>query len=201
VSTDEAPQQVVLVRHASTEWSVAGRHTGRTDIPLTAQGREVARRLGEPLARWPFAHVLCSPLSRARETCELAGLGERAELCGELLEWDYGEYEGITTPEIREERPGWDLWRDGCPGGETAADVGARVDRLLAKVRGLRGDVACFAHGHVLRVLGARWLGLPPSDGALLGLGTGAMCELGHERERAVVWGWNDTSVADSVEA
>jgi probable phosphoglycerate mutase len=199
VSTDEAPQQVVLVRHARTEWSISGRHTGRTDIPLTDSGREVARRLAEPLRAWSFAHVFCSPLGRAWETCELAGLGSVAVLRDELLEWDYGEYEGITTPQIREERPGWDLWRDGCPGGETAADVGARIDRLLSEVRGLRGDVACFAHGHVLRVLGARWLGLPPSDGGLLGLGTGAVCALGHERERSVVWRWNDTSAADSV--
>jgi probable phosphoglycerate mutase len=199
VSTDAAPQQVVLVRHARTEWSITGRHTGRTDIPLTEEGREVARRLREPLARWTFTHVFSSPLSRARETCELAGLGDRAQLRDELLEWDYGRYEGITTPQIREERPGWDLWRDGCPEGETAADVGARIDRLLGDIRALRGDVACFAHGHVLRVLGARWLGLPPGDGALLGLGTGAVSALGHEREHSVIWRWNDTSVADTV--
>ena len=199
MSPDGPTQRVVLVRHARTEWSISGRHTGRTDIPLTEEGRTVARSLSEPLNHWQFARVFTSPLQRARETCELAGYGDVAELRNELLEWDYGEYEGITTAQIRENRPGWDLWRDGCPGGESAADVGARVDRLIGEIRGVSGNVACFAHGHVLRVFGARWLGLPPSDGALLGLGTGALSVLGYEREHSVVWRWNDTSAAERV--
>ena len=149
-----------------TEWSITGRHTGRTDIPLTEDGRRVARALEEPLREWSFTHVLTSPLVRARETCTLAGLGATAQVRPELAEWDYGDYEGLTTVEIRQARPDWDLWRDGCPGGETADDVGARIDRLLSEVQTLHGNVACFAHGHVLRVLGARWIGLPPRDGA-----------------------------------
>ncbi len=192
-------ERVVLVRHAETEWSMSGRHTGRTDVPLTEHGRLVARALREPLSHWTFTHVFCSPLHRARETCALAGLGDEAQLRDELAEWDYGEYEGLTTVEIRRGVPGWDLWRDGCPGGETAADVGARIDRLLAEVRGLHGNVACFAHGHVLRVLGARWIGLPPTDGALLGLSTGALSVLGYEREHSVLWRWNDDRVAEQV--
>lgn len=182
-----------LVRHAETEWSLSGRHTGRTDIPLTERGRMTAVSLGNRLEGRPFARVLSSPLSRAVETCRLAGYGARVEMHDELLEWDYGDYEALTTPQIRERRPEWDLWRDGCPGGESAADVGARVDRLLAELRQPpAGDVALFAHGHVLRVLAARWIGLEPAGGALLALSTGSISRLGHERERAVVWGWND---------
>ncbi len=191
--------RVVIVRHAETEWSVSGRHTGRTDIALTEGGRRVAVALRAPLADWTFAHVFCSPLQRARETCALAGFELVAQLRGELAEWDYGDYEGLTTAQIREERPDWDLWRDGCPGGERAADVGARVDRLLAEVRAVHGNVACFAHGHVLRVLGARWIGLPPSEGALLALSTGSIGVLGDEREHSVVWRWNDTRAAEHV--
>jgi probable phosphoglycerate mutase len=137
--------------------------------------------------------VLTSPLSRARETCELAGLGEHAQARDDLMEWDYGEYEGLTTPQIRETRPDWNLWRDGCPGGETAADVGARVDRVIAEVRSVDGDAALFAHGHVLRVLGSRWVDLPPETGARFALSTGALCTLGYERETAVFWRWNET--------
>ncbi len=191
--------RVVLVRHAETEWSVSGRHTGRTDIPLTEGGRRVAVALREPLAPWTFAHVFCSPLQRARETCALAGFELVAQLRDELMEWDYGDYEGLTTAEIREHRPDWDLWRDGCPGGEAAIDVGARVDRLLAEVRAVPGNVACFAHGHVLRVLGARWIGLPPREGALLALSTGSISVVGDEREHSVLWRWNDTRAAEHV--
>ena len=138
-----------------------------------------------------LARVLSSPLSRALETCRLAGLGEQAELRDELLEWDYGDYEGLTTAEIREQRPGWYLWRDGCPGGETAQDVAARVDRVVAELRDLEGDAAVFAHGHVLRVLGARWVELGPDGGARLYLATGTVCTLGWERETAVIREWN----------
>ncbi len=157
--------EIVLVRHGETEWSRDGRHTGRTDIPLTDAGRRQAQALGPALAGWEFELVLSSPLSRALETCRLAGLGERAQLRDELLEWDYGEYEGITTPEIRERRLDWVLWRDGCPGGEIAAEVAARVDPLVAELHALGGDAVLFAHGHVLRVLAARWIELAPGAG------------------------------------
>ncbi len=200
IAAPGTPERVVLVRHAQTEWSLSGRHTGRTDIPLTEEGRRVARALAAPLREWTFTHVLCSPLSRARETCALAGLADVAQIRPELAEWDYGDYEGLTTVQIREMRPEWDLWRDGCPGGETADDVGARIDLLLAEVRTLQGDIACFAHGHVLRVLGARWIGLPPRDGAMLALSTGSISVLGSEREHSVLWRWNDARAAEAAE-
>jgi broad specificity phosphatase PhoE len=183
--------EIVLVRHGETEWSRDRRHTSRTDIPLTEPGRREAEKLRDALAEWTFARVLSSPLSRALDTCRLAGLGERAELSDDLVEWDYGEYEGITTAQIREQRPGWYLWRDGCPGGESADEVGRRVDRAIAAVDGTDGDVALFAHGHVLRVLAARWLGLGPEAGALLKLDTGTLSALGHERETRVITRWN----------
>jgi broad specificity phosphatase PhoE len=183
--------EIVLARHGETEWSRDRRHTGRTDIPLTENGRRQASVLREPLAGRTLARVLSSPLSRALETCRIAGLGERAELSGDLCEWDYGEYEGITTAEIRTRRPGWSLWRDGCPGGETAADVGRRADRVLASLEGLDDDAVLFAHGHVLRVLAARWLGLGPDAGALFKLDTGTLSTLGYERETRVITRWN----------
>jgi broad specificity phosphatase PhoE len=183
--------EIWLARHGETEWSRTMRHTGRTDIELTENGRHQAQMLRRLLEGRSFTSVLTSPLSRAAETCKLAGLGDRAEASVALLEWDYGEYEGLTTPQIRERRPGWVLWRDGCPGGETAADVGERVDPLVAELREADGDVALFAHGHVLRVLAARWLGLEPQSGALLALSTGTLSALGWERETAVVRCWN----------
>jgi probable phosphoglycerate mutase len=186
--------EVFLVRHGETEWSRSGRHTGRTDIALTDAGEHEARRLASQLADRRFRVVLSSPLSRALETCRLAGLGEHAQVRDELLEWDYGDYEGMTTPEIRATRPGWLLWRDGCPGGEHADDVGARVDPLIAELQGLDGDAALFAHGHVLRVLGARWIGLPPQSGALLALSTASLSVLGYEREVPVIWRWNQVA-------
>lgn len=167
------------------------RHTGRTDVELTEHGREQARMLGGRLAGRDFARVITSPLVRAVETCSLAGLGDGAERTDALLEWDYGEYEGLTTPQIRERRPGWVLWRDGCPGGETAGSVGARLDPLVAELRQADREVALFAHGHVLRVLAARWLGLEPQSGALFALETGTLSALGWERETAVVRCWN----------
>jgi probable phosphoglycerate mutase len=181
--------EIVLVRHGETEWSRDGRHTGRTDLPLTENGRRQAELLRGALAEWGFAQVLSSPLQRALETCRLAGLGDSAQTTDDLREWDYGEYEGITTAQIRESRPDWYLWRDGCPGGEQAADVGRRVDRVIASLG--EGDVALFAHGHVLRVLAARWIGLEPEAGALLALGTGTLSVLGYERETRVVTRWN----------
>jgi broad specificity phosphatase PhoE len=184
--------EVVLVRHGETEWSRTGRHTGHTDIPLTERGREQARVVGTALEPRRFERVLTSPLERAAETCRLAGFGEVAEPRDELMEWDYGDYEGRKTVEIREERPGWTLWRDGVPGGETAAEVGARVDRVIAEARSSDGDAVVFAHGHVLRVLAARWLGLEPAAGQLFALDPATVSVLGYERETAVLRSWNE---------
>src|SRR3954451_17327342 len=182
----------VLVRQAENEWSRTGKHTGRSDVELTDRGRDQPRALGDALRGRRFEVVLTSPLVRALETCRIAGLGEAAQPRGELVEWDYGDYEGRTTPEIREERPGWTLWRDGVPGGETAAEVAARVDRVIADLRPLAGDAAVFAHGHVLRVLSARWLGLEPESGRLFALDTATVSTLGYERETAVLRTWNE---------
>jgi broad specificity phosphatase PhoE len=181
--------RIVLVRHGQTEWSASGKHTSTTDIPLTEEGRRAAAAL--PLRDREFALVLTSPRVRARETCRLAGL--TGEVDDDLAEFDYGSYEGLTTAEIRAQRPGWSLWTDGAPGGETPDQVGARADRVIARALTADGDVALFAHGHVLRVLGARWLGLPASSGALFGLDTASISELGFERETRVVWKWNLT--------
>jgi broad specificity phosphatase PhoE len=185
---------LVLVRHGETEWSRTGLHTGRTDVPLTENGLEHARRLGARLDGRSFALVLTSPLSRARDTCEAAELGGQAQIEPDLQEFDYGDYEGITTPEIRETRPGWNLWRDGAPHGELPEDVGVRADRVIARALEAGGDVALFAHGHVLRVLAARWIELPAAYGGHLALGTASLSELGYERERRAIWLWNDTS-------
>ena len=181
----------MLVRHGETEWTLSGQHTGRTDIPLTERGREDAKAVGDALSDRRFAAVLTSPLSRATETCRLAGLGDAAVLRDELAEWDYGDYEGRKTVDIRKERPGWSLWRDGVPNGETAAEVSARVDRVVADLRALDGDAVVFAHGHLLRVLAARWLGLEPDAGRLFALDPATMSVLGYERETAVIRAWN----------
>ena len=184
--------ELVLIRHAQTEWSAAGRHTSRTDIDLTAEGEQAARKLAGPLAGRTFAAVLCSPRRRAQRTADLAGLTVTAT-DDDLVEWDYGDYEGQTTPQIHRTRPDWLLWTDGAPGGENPEAVGARVDRVLAAVRPLleRGDVAVVGHGHALRVLGARWIGLAPSAGALLRLDPGTVSALGFEHDRPVVVQWN----------
>jgi broad specificity phosphatase PhoE len=182
---------VVLVRHGETEWARDGRHTGRTEVPLTEHGREQAEAVGAAMRRRDFAVVLTSPLGRALETCRLAGFGDRAEQRDDLMEWDYGAYEGQTTAEIREARPGWTLWDDGVPGGETMEQVGARVDRVLDEVRVRDGDTLLFAHGHVLRVLTARWLGLEPAAGRLFALDPATLSTLGWERETAVIRLWN----------
>jgi broad specificity phosphatase PhoE len=187
-----ADAEVVLVRHGETEWSRSGKHTGSTDIDLTDRGREQAGALGAALRGREFELVLTSPLGRALETCRIAGFGGPAKMRDELREWDYGEYEGRTTPEIREERPGWTVWRDGVLGGETVAEVGARVDRVIAELRLLTGDAVAFAHGHVLRVLTARWLGLEPGAGRLFALDTATISTLGYERETAVIRTWNE---------
>ncbi len=186
---------MVLVRHGQTEWSLSGQHTGTTDIPLTDQGRRDAEALRDRLAAWRFSRVLSSPLSRALETCRLAGFGEQAETTPDLREWDYGEYEGRRTDDIRKGRPGWGIWVHGVPGGETVDDLGRRADRVLEAARSASGDVALFAHGHLLRVVGARWIGLPPGDGRLLALSTASISVLGWERETAVLERWNETAV------
>jgi broad specificity phosphatase PhoE len=184
--------RIVLVRHGETEWSASRKHTSTTDVPLTDAGRDGARALGERLAGRAFALVLCSPRVRARETAELAGLAP--EIDGDLAEFAYGDYEGRTSPEIRQDRPDWSLWRDGAPNGETPDDVGERVDRVIARALRAQGDVALFAHGHVLRVLAARWLDLPPRRGGSLALDTASLSELGFEHDDRVIWLWNDTS-------
>lgn len=185
------PCEIWLIRHAETEWSKAGRHTGRTDIPLTDEGRAHAATLPQRLDGQAFDAVFVSPLSRARETAQLAGLGDQAQPRDDLLEYDYGDYEGITTDEIRQDRPGWYLWRDGVPNGESPDDVGARADRILDEAAAVGGNVALVAHGHVLRVIGARWTGEPASYAGRLALSTGALCRLGTEREVRVIRAWN----------
>jgi probable phosphoglycerate mutase len=193
--TSEKPAlEIVIVRHGETEWSRTGRHTGRTDVPLSAAGRREAGSIGKRLASRGFVLVLTSPLARAAETCRLAGFGARAETDEDLREWDYGSYEGLTTAEIRARRPGWSVLTDGAPDGEDAIQVGERADRVLARVRSIRGPVLLFAHGHVSRVLGARWIGLPPDHARLFALATGSLSTLGFERETAVLTCWNDTS-------
>jgi probable phosphoglycerate mutase len=189
------PGQVVAVRHGETVWSREGRHTGRTDVPLTDGGREQARHAGEVLRGHRFARVLASPLQRARETCALAGLAGREELCPALMEWDYGEYEGLTSEQIRALRPGWVLWRDGCPGGEMPADIAARADEVIAEVTPTveaGEDVALFAHGHVLRVLAARWIEQEAAFGARLMLDTAAVSVLDAEHGVRALRRWND---------
>jgi len=184
--------EVVLVRHGETEWSRDGKHTGHTDVPLTERGREQARVVGEALRGREFGIVLTSPLSRALETCRLAGFGDRAQQRDDLMEWDYGAYEGRTTPEIRAEEPGWTVWQGSVPGGETIDDVAARVDRLVDELRSLEADALVFAHGHLLRVLTARWLGLEPHAGRLFALDPATLSSLGYERETPVIRLWNE---------
>jgi broad specificity phosphatase PhoE len=191
--TGEAPN-AWLVRHGETEWARLGRHTGRTDVPLTDAGKRQAREVGVSLHGHRFALVLSSPLSRALETARLAGFGDVVESDQDLMEWDYGDYEGLTTTQIQERLPSWSLWRDGVPDGETATQVAARCDRVIARVRAAGGDALLFAHGHVLRVLAARWLGLPPGDGRHFALSTGTVSVLGWERETAVIERWNEPS-------
>jgi broad specificity phosphatase PhoE len=183
--------RIVVVRHGETDWSASGRHTSHTDLPLNGDGRALAAALADRLNDMSFALVLCSPLRRARETCELAGFGDQAASCEDLHEWDYGDYEGLTTPEIRAQRPDWSLWRDGCPAGERPEQVAVRANRVLNRAGTASGDVLIFAHGHILRVLAARWIELGPGAGARFALGAGAIGVLGHERETAVIERWN----------
>ena len=180
-----------LIRHGETEWSASGRHTSSTDLALTAEGERKAAAVGRLLAGKTFALVLSSPLRRALETCRLAGYNPK--LTPDLCEWGYGAYEGLTTAEIQIQNPGWTIWTGTPPEGESADVVGARADRVIAKATATGGDVALFGHGHMLRVLAARWLGLEPTGGRLLALSTGSVSVLGYERESRVVQGWNRT--------
>lgn len=184
--------RVFLVRHGATEWSLAGRHTGRTDVPLAEIGRQQAEAVGALLRGRAFSLVLTSPLTRAEQTCALAGMAGVAEAADDLREWDYGEYEGRTSEEIRAARPGWTLWTDGVVGGESAASVGRRADRVIERARAVGGDTLCFSHGHLLRVLAARWVELPPAAGRLLALDAGSLSVLGWEWGTPVVELWNE---------
>jgi broad specificity phosphatase PhoE len=187
-------QHVWLVRHGETEWAKLGRHTGRTDIPLTDPGRDQARALGRRLAGHAFGLVLTSPLSRAAETAELSGHGGTAIRDDDLMEWHYGALEGRKTADIRIEMPGWTIWRGPWPQGETVEDVGARADRVIARIRAAQadGDVLVFAHGHLLRVLAARWIGLPPASGGLFELSTATLSIVGWDREAPSIELWNE---------
>lgn len=180
-----------LIRHGETEWSKSGAHTGRTDLPLTEEGRDRAAKIGRYLAGRKFSLVLTSPMQRALDTCRIAGYGASAVNEPNLREWDYGDYEGRKTADIRTERPGWNLWTDGVPNGETIAEVGARAAAVIDRAVASNGDVALFAHGHLLRILTACWLGLHPSGGRLFALSTASVSILGHERETRVISQWN----------
>ncbi len=192
VARTEGGGRLVVVRHGATAWSRTVRHTGRSDVALEPEGREQARAVGRRLGDHTFGAVLVSPLERARETAVLAGFPE-AEICQDLREWDYGAYEGRTTAEIRAECPGWSLWSDGAPDGETLAEVARRADRVVAVTRSVPGDVLVFAHAHILRVVAARWLALPAGDGSRWVLSPASVSVLGWERETPVIERWNDT--------
>jgi broad specificity phosphatase PhoE len=191
---------VFAIRHGETAWSLGGQHTGTTDIPLTENGRRLAKRMRHELARNTFALVLTSPMQRARETCDLAGLGDGAIVEPDLVEWNYGEYEGLTPEQIHEIAPGWLIFQDGCPHGEAPEQVGVRADRVLARARTVDGDVALFAHGHILRVLAARWLGLPASAGKHFLLSTGTLSVLAHYRGIPALSVWNGPVFDNSIQ-
>jgi broad specificity phosphatase PhoE len=180
-----------LVRHGETEWAATGRHTGRTEVPLTARGEAQARELGTRLAGRSFVEVLTSPRARATGTCRLAGFADRAQVVDDLAEWDYGTDEGRTSAEIRADRPNWSIWSDGPRGGETIGEVAARAERVIEHVRDAHGDVLVFSHGHLLRILAARWVGLAPTAGAVLLLEPATISVLGWERDTAVIERWN----------
>jgi probable phosphoglycerate mutase len=186
---------VYLARHGETAWSISGQHTGLTDLPLTPRGERNARRLGERLRGLAFAEVLTSPLQRAMRTCELAGFGKAAKVDSDLLEWNYGDYEGRRSAEIHAERPDWKLFRDGCPGGETPGQVGERADRIVRRVRQVQADILLFSSGHFLRVLAARWLGLEPAGGSLFILSTASLSALSYEHNLSepVIRLWDDS--------
>jgi broad specificity phosphatase PhoE len=187
----EPKQEIWLMRHGETEWSASGAHTSRTDLPLLPSGIKQAEELRTKLHGRNFALVLVSPMQRARETCRLAGYADKAEISNDLKEWDYGLYEGRSTAQIRQDRPNWSLWRDGVLEGESVENVGIRVKRIIDRCREVDGDVAIFAHGHVLRILTAVWLDLPPADGRLFALNTATISVLGYEHEYKVIRRWN----------
>jgi probable phosphoglycerate mutase len=197
--------EVYLARHGETAWTITRQHTGRTDIPLTVRGEQNARSLAQRLKGVAFTRVLVSPLSRARRTCELAGFGDDAEVDPALQEWDYGQYEGRRTTDIRQERHDWSLFRDGCPGGESVESIGVRADHVITRLRAIDGDVLVFSHGHFLRVLAARWLGLPAGDARYFVLSTAALSILGYEhtRDEPAIRLWNDDrhAVQEHLEA
>ena len=186
---------IYLARHGETTWSLSGQHTGLTDLPLTERGERNARRLGERLAGLEFVKVFTSPLQRAARTCELAGFGASAEVDRDLVEWNYGKYEGLRTVEIHAKHPNWSLFRDGCPDGELPEQVGVRADRVVSRVRAIKGDALVFSSGHFLRVLAARWLGLEPAAGGFFTLNTASLSVLGYENNlsQPVIRLWNDT--------
>lgn len=192
---NETLPQVYLIRHGETAWSITGQHTGRTDIPLTERGEHDAQELSARLEGLSFAKIFTSPLQRARRTAELAGFGESAEIDPDLMEWDYGDYESRRTVDIRAERPGWRLFKDGCPNGETLMEVSRRADRVIARIRVLGGDVLLFAHGHILRILIARWIALPAFEARRLDLATASMSTLGYDHglDEPVIRLLNDT--------
>jgi broad specificity phosphatase PhoE len=183
--------EIWLVRHGATLWSASGQHTGRTDLPLTPEGETAARGIGDLLKGRQFAVVLSSPMQRALETCRIAGYGEQAVVDENLREWDYGDYEGRTSREIQSERPGWSLWKDGVRGGESIGQVAARAEAVMERALGSGGDALLFAHGHILRILSARWLGLPAEGGRYFALGTAAVSRLGYEHDARVITAWN----------
>jgi probable phosphoglycerate mutase len=193
-------QRVFLIRHGETEWTLSGQHTGITDIPLTQNGRRMPRLLAPILAKVTFARIFTSPLQRARETCALAGLGEQAEVDRDLVEWNYGDYEGLTTTQIEAKAPGWLLFRDGCPGGEGPLEVGRRVDAVIERVRAVNAHVALFAHGHLFRVFVARWIGLPAAAGAHFLLDTATLSVLGYYRGIPAIKRWNAPVAVDGIE-
>jgi broad specificity phosphatase PhoE len=186
--------RLFLARHGDTAWTDSHQHTGRTDLPLNERGEEHARQIGERLQRFSFVRVFTSPLQRASKTCELAGFGAVAQIDPDLVEWDYGRFEGELTRDIVEERPGWELFRDGCPGGESPEDVAARADHFIARVRGLAGDVLAFSSGHIIRMIAARWLGLPPAAGRFFfcrPASVGVLAFEHHSRDEPIIGLWN----------
>lgn len=193
---NDHPARVYLVRHGETAWSRTGQHTGRVDLPLTPEGEAQARKLAPRLQKLPVAAVFSSPLLRAKRTCELAGFGDRAQFLPDLMEWNYGDYEGVTGGDIRAKRPGWNLFRDGCPGGESLPDVIARADRVLPLLRAVMGDAIVFAHGHLLRVLTTRWVGLPPDAGMRLSIDPASLSIVltDPSTREPILERWNDVS-------
>ena len=191
-------KKIYLIRHGETEWTLSGQHTGSTDIPLTKNGENQAKLLGDRLRGHAFQTILASPLQRAQQTCAIAGLLKTAQIDPNLVEWNYGDFEGMTSAQINKMQPNWSIFSNGAPNGESVADIGKRADKVLAKIQSLHGDVALFSHGHFLRALAARWLQLPAQDGRLFALFPGSLSILGFEKNTQVLFLWNDTSHINS---